>query len=104
MGHIKPECPILKLKQKLEEKGVADKYNNDSSSSSESDGSIEEESNLCLVAGTGSSKSSVSSFNYNDDENKYYELLDAFNEFRKEATKLQKSNNKRRGEIKWLEG
>jgi len=59
---MKPECPILKLKQKLEEKGVADKhkkkrksYNNDSSSSSESDGSIEEETNLCLMARTGSS-------------------------------------------------
>ena len=26
MGHVKPECPILKLKQKLEEKGVADKH------------------------------------------------------------------------------
>jgi len=56
------------------------------------------------MAGTDSSKSSVSSFNSNDDENNYYELLDAFNELHKEATKLEKSNNKRRGEIKWLEG
>jgi len=100
MGHIKPECPILKLKQKLKEKGEADKhkkkrkaYNSDYSSSSESDGSIEEETNLCLMAGTSSSKSNVSSFNSNDDENNYYELLDAFNELHKEATKLQKSNN-----------
>jgi len=111
MGHIKPECPILKLKQKLEEKGVAGKhkkkrkaYNSDSNSSSESDGSIEEETNLCLMAGTGSSKSSVSSFNSNDHENNNYELLDGFNELHKEATKLKKSNNKLRGEIKWLEG
>ncbi|XP_027927835.1 uncharacterized protein LOC114184724 [Vigna unguiculata] len=66
MGHIKPECPVLKLKQKLEEKGETDKhkkkrkaYNSDSSSSSESDGSIEEETNLCLMAGTSSSKSSA---------------------------------------------
>jgi len=58
---------------------------------------------MCLMAGTGSSKSSVSSFKYEHDENNYYELLDAFNELHKEATKLQKSNNKRRGEIKWLE-
>ena len=111
IGHIKPDCPVLKMKQKLEEKSEANKHkkkrkahNSDSSSSSESDGSIEEETNLCLMAGTGSSKSSVSSFNSNDDENNYYELLDAFNELHKEATKLQKSNNKRRGEIKWLEG
>jgi len=111
MGLVKPECPILKLKQKLEEKGVADKhkkkrkaYNSDSSSSNESDGSIEEETNLCPMAVTGYSKSTVSSFNSNDDENNYYELLDAFNELHKEATKLQKSNNKCRGEIKWLQG
>jgi len=109
MGHIKPECLVLKLKQK--EKGAANKhekkmkaYNNDSSSSSESDGSIEEETNLCLMAGTCSSKSSVSNFKSNDDENNYYELIDAFNKLHKEATKLQKSNNKHRGEIKWLEG
>ena len=56
------------------------------------------------MAGIGSSKSSVSSFNSNDHENNYYELLNAFNELYKEATKLQKSNNKRRGEIKLLEG
>jgi len=111
MGHIKPECPVLKLKQKLEEKGEADKhkkkrkaYNSDSNSSSKSDRSIEEETNLCLMTGISFSKSSVSSFNSNDDENNYYELLDAFNELHKEATKLQKSNNKRREEIKWLEG
>jgi len=55
------------------------------------------------MAGIGSSKSSVSSFKYEHDENNYYELLDAFNELHKEATKLQISNNKRRGEIKWLE-
>jgi len=111
MGHIKPECPVLKLKQKLEEKGEADKhkkkrkaYNSDSNSSSESDGSIKEETNLYLMARIGSSKSSVSSFNSNDDENNYYELLNACNELHKEVTKLQKSNNKRRGEIKWFEG
>jgi len=45
----------------------------------------------------------VSSFKYEHDENNYYELLDAFNELHKEATKLQKLNNKRIGEIKWLE-
>jgi len=58
---------------------------------------------MCLMVGTGSSKSSVSSFKYEHDENNYYELLDAFNELHKKATKLQKSNNKRIGEIKWLE-
>ena len=58
---------------------------------------------MCLMAGTGSSESSVSSFKYEHDENNCYELLDAFNELHKEAMKLQKSNNKRRGEIKWLE-
>jgi len=103
------------MKHKLEEKNEAKKHmkkkkayiareENDSSTSSESDESIEEENNLCLMAGTRSSKSSVSSFKSENDEINYYELLDAFNELHKEAMKLQKSNNKRRGEIKWLEG
>ena len=52
---------------------------NDSNTSSEFDESIEEENNICLMAGTGSSKSSVSSLKYEQDENNYYELLDAFN-------------------------
>ena len=103
------------MKQKLEEKNEAEKHvkkkkayiaweDNDSSTSSESDESIEEENNMCLMVGTGSSKSSVSSFKSEHDENNYYKLLDAFKELHKEATKLQKSNNKCRGEIKWLEG
>ena len=96
-GHIKPDCPVLKMKQKPEEKSEANKhkkkrkaYNSDSSSSSESDRSIEEETNLCLMAGTSSSKSSVSSFNSNDDENNYFELLDAFNELHKGSHKIAK--------------
>jgi len=114
-GHIKAHCPVLKMKQKLEEKNEAEKHmkkkkayiaweENDSSTSSESDDSTEEENNLCLMAGIRSSKSSVSSFKFEHEENNYYEILDAFNELHKEATKLQKSNSKRRGEIKWLEG
>jgi len=114
-GHIKADCPVLKMKQKLEEKNEAEKHmkkkkayiaweENDSSTSSESDDSTEEENNLCLMAKTGSSKSSVSSFTSEHEENNYYELLDAFNELHKEATKLQKSNSKRKREIKWLEG
>jgi len=78
------------MKQKLEEKNKARKNmkkkkayiaweDNDSNTSSEFDESIEEENNICLMAGTGSSKSSVSSFKYEQDENNYYELLDAFN-------------------------
>jgi len=111
MGHIKSDCPVLKLKQKLEEKSEANKhkkkkkvYNSDSSSSSESDGSIEEKTNLYLMARTRSSQSSVSSFKSNHDENSYCELLDTFNELHEEATKLQQSTNRRKGEIKWLEG
>jgi len=114
-GHIKADCPMLKMKQKLEEKNEAKKHlkkkkayiaweENDSSTSSESDDSTEEENNLCLMAKAESSKSSVSSFTSEHEENNYYELLDAFNELHKEATKIQKSNSKRKGEIKWLEG
>ena len=120
-GHIKVDCPVLKMKQKLEEKNEAEKHlkkkkayiaweENDSSTSSESDDNTEEENNLCLMAKAESSikaessKNSVSSFTYEHEENDYYELLDAFNELHKEATKLQKSNSKRKGEIMWLEG
>jgi len=102
------------MKQKLEERNETEKhmkkkkaYNaweeNDTSTSSESDESIEKENNLCLMTGTGSFKSGVSSFKSKSDENNYHELLDAFNELHKEAMKLQKSNNKCRGEIKGLE-
>jgi len=107
------------MKQKLDEKNEAEKHmkkkrayiaweENDSSTSSDSDDSTEEENNLCLMAKAEtsikaeSSKNSVSSFTSDHEENYYYELLDAFNELHKEATKLQKSNSKRKGEIKWL--
>ena len=45
----------------------------------------------------------MSSFKSEHEENNYYELLDASNELQKEATKFQKSNSKRKGEIKWLD-
>jgi len=45
----------------------------------------------------------VSSFNSNVDENRYCELLEAFKELHEEAMKLQQSNNKHKGENKWLE-
>jgi len=59
---------------------------------------------IFLMAKAESSKNGVSSFTSEHEENDYYELLDAFNELYKEATKLQKSNSKRKEEIKWLEG
>jgi len=115
-GHIKADCPVLKMKQKLDEKNEAEKHmkkkrayiaweENDSSTSSDSDDSTEEENNLCLMAKAEtsikaeSSKISVSNFTSDHEENDYDELLDAFNELHKEATKLQKSNSKRKGEI-----
>jgi len=49
--------------------------------------------------GSCSSKSNISSFNSNDDENRYCQLLEAYKELREEATQLQHSNNKhKRGE------
>jgi len=62
-GHIKEDCPVLKMKQKLEEKNEAEKHmkkkkayiaweEKDSSTSSEFDDSTEEENNLCMMAGT----------------------------------------------------
>jgi len=60
-GYIKADCPVLKMKQKLDEKNEAEKHlkkkkayiaweENDSSTSSESNDSTEEENNLCLMA------------------------------------------------------
>ena len=46
----------------------------------------------------------MSSFKFNDDENSYCELLDAFIGLLEEATNMQQSNNRHKGEIKWLEG
>ena len=51
------------------------------------------------MAKAESSKNGVSSFTSEHEENDYYELLDALNELYKEATKLQKSNNKRKGRL-----
>ena len=56
-GHIKPDCPVPKMKQKLEGKTKAKKHmkkkkliltveDNDSSTSTESDESTEEENNV----------------------------------------------------------
>jgi len=80
---------MLKLKHMKKKKAYIAWEDNDSSTSSESDESTKEENNLCLMAGTRSSKSSMSSFKSNHDKNSYCELLDAFNELHEEATKLQ---------------
>lgn len=58
---------------------------------------------LCLMAGLGSYKNSVTSFDSNDDENKCYQLLNAFHELHEKAKKLQYSNNRYRGKNMWLE-
>jgi len=55
------------------------------------------------MVGIGSSKSSVSSFKSNYYENSYCEILDVFNELHKKAIRLQKSNNRCKGENKGLE-
>ncbi|XP_027933253.1 uncharacterized protein LOC114188805 [Vigna unguiculata] len=118
-GHIKPECPILKIKKKLEEKNEATSKSkrvkkayiawedNDSSTSSDSSESNEEETNLCLMADTKSSDSSVSDLDLEsiDEsyETRFYQLLDVYNELHEEARKLQYANNRHKGENRWLE-
>lgn len=54
------------------------------------------------MVGSTSSKSSVSSIEFESVENKYYQLLDAFQELHKEAWKFQYSNNKYKSENNWL--
>jgi len=116
-GHIKPECPILKIKKKLEEKSEATRKSkrvkktyiawedNDSSTSSDSSESNEEETNMCLMADTKSFASSVSDLESTDEsyETRFYQLLDVYNELHEEARKLQYSNNRHKGENRWLE-
>jgi len=116
-GHIKPDCPILKIKKKLEQKIEATNKSkrvkkayiawevNDSSTSSDSSESPEEETNMCLMADTKSSASSVSNLESIDEsyENRFYQLLDVYNELHEEARKLQYSNNRHKGENRWLE-
>jgi len=91
------------LKQKFEEnkRAYIDNASNSSSSSSESE---EEEANLCLITdATSSSKSSVSSSNFEIEKN-YDQLFDAFNELYEEEEKiLSYSNNRLKRENKWLE-
>ncbi|XP_027927440.1 uncharacterized protein LOC114184329 [Vigna unguiculata] len=107
-GHIKLDCPILKIKKKLKEKSEATSKSkrvkkayiawedNDSNTSSDSSESHEEETNMCLMADTKSSVSSVSNLESTDEsyENRFYQLLDVYNELHEEARKLQYSNNR----------
>jgi len=116
-GHIKPDCPILKIKKKLEEKSEATSMSkrvkkayiawegNDSNTSSDSSESDEEETNMCLMADTKSSAISVSNLESTDEsyENRFYQLLELYNELHEEARKLQYSNNRHKGENRWLE-
>jgi len=78
---------------------------NDSSTSIDSSESHEEEINLCLMADTKSSAKSVSNLESIDEsyENRFYQLLNVYNELHEEARKLQYSNNRHKGENRWLE-
>ena len=116
-GHIKFDCPIFKIKKKLEEnseatnksKRVKKTYiaweDNDSSTSSDSSEIHEEETNLCLMADTKSSASSVSNLESIGEryESRFYQLLDVYNELHEKDRKLKYSNNKHKGENRWLE-
>jgi len=104
-GHIKEECPNNEIKEKLdfknEKRGKAKKAyvawdDNEVSSSSSSD---DEEANICLRAYVSSSMSSSSSIK----GNKYYQLLEAFNETHEEANRLALSHNRLKGLNNWLE-
>jgi len=57
------------------------------------------------MADRKSSANSVSSLESIDEnyENKFYQLLDVYNELHEEARKLQYSNNRHKGENMWLE-
>ena len=80
---------------------------NDSSTSSDSSESNEEETNMCLMADTKSFDSSVSDLDLEsiDEsyETRFYQLLDVYNELHEEVRKLQYSNNRHKGENRWLE-
>ena len=57
------------------------------------------------MADTKSSANGVSNLESIDEsyENRFYQLLDVYNELHKEARKLQYSNNRHKGENRWLE-
>jgi len=104
-GRIKAECPNKEIKEKAnfkkEKRGKAKKAyvawdDNKVSSSSSSD---DEEANLCLKASVSSSMSSSSSIK----GNRYYQLLEAFNETHEEANQLALSLNLLKGLNNWLE-
>ena len=78
---------------------------NEFSTSSDSSESHEEETNLCLMVDTKSSANGVSNLESIDEsyESRFYQLLDVYNELHEEARKLQYSNNRHKGENRWLE-
>ncbi|BAT84293.1 hypothetical protein VIGAN_04161800, partial [Vigna angularis var. angularis] len=99
-GHIKPDCPDLKNKQKESSKYPQDKNrkqrktyiaweDSDEDSSSDEDCDREEESNMCFMAGSvQSDDDSDDDFENEPIEVKYHMLLDAFQEVHAEAMRL----------------
>jgi len=98
--HIKAECPNNAIKEKAdfkkEKRGKANKAYVAWQQISSSD---DEEANMCLKASVSSSMSSSSSIK----GNKYYQLVEAFNETLEEANRLALSLNQLKGLNNWLE-
>ncbi|KOM26285.1 hypothetical protein LR48_Vigan247s000300 [Vigna angularis] len=105
-GHIKPECPNLKVKQRTSRRFPQDKSrkqktayiaweNSYTDSSSHEDCDREEESNICFMAGlVKDDYGSDEEFENEPIEVKYDMLLDAFQEIHAKAMRLQYKVNR----------
>lgn len=115
-GHIKLDCLVLKMKQKFDEKTnqdrrkdrqkkayIARKDSDSSNSSSDDDQSLEEETNLCLMADSVCSESNGCNFDDKPIEARYYQLLSAIKELHAEVMKMQYQVNRSKSEKRDLE-
>jgi len=104
-GHVKAGCPNSKRSDEKKSKKYYKKkayiaWEDSACSSSNSEGSDEEEANFCLMANNDHSDSEVSS---SDNENDYDSLYDAFQELLAKSSKLYIAHKKLKKDFKELQ-
>jgi len=106
-GHVKADCPNSKRSDEKKSKKYYKKkayiaWEDNAPSSSNSEGSDEEEANFCLMANNNHSDSEVSSSD-NENENDYDSLYDAFQELLAKSSKLDIAHKKLKSDFKELQ-
>ncbi|GAV64533.1 zf-CCHC domain-containing protein/UBN2 domain-containing protein, partial [Cephalotus follicularis] len=88
-GHIRPDCPKLKKKDKIKKKTMIATWSDIDESSSDDEES-EEAANIAFMAMEDDCEVTMSSLSYNEMQSEYNELLDVLNELNREYQLLKK--------------